>query len=149
MTKELAKGAALTVTNITKETLPFLNDKVKKALENKVPHALELNDDGSVKYKVIYFGTQVIIPEIGIKKVCERLNEVSQDVDILGFLGEIIKYPLHKPEDSLQEFLILAYIAVNPDSYCKLVDSKFTFPLGGAPDKYLETVEDLEKAGVL
>ena len=85
---------------------------------------IELNEDNSVKFKVLFFGTKVNILEVGIKKLCERLNEISKEHEILGFLGKIMEFPLNTGGiASVKERFVLAYIAVNPDSYCKLLKS--------------------------
>lgn len=137
------------VNDLNDKALPYLNDKVKEALKSKLTQTIMLNNDMSVKYKVLYFGTKVSVLEVGIKKICERLNEISKDHEIKGFLGPIIECPLASVGTTADETLVLAYIGVNADSYCKLIDSAYTFNMGSTPERYLETEEDLKDVGII
>lgn len=146
--KPINIGAALEIFDVTDEALPYLNDRVKEALKTKVTQPIALNDDQSVKYKVTFFGTKVSIRNIGIKRIAKKLNEISENHEILGFLGGVIEYPL-APIGGNQEVMILAYIAVNADSYAKLVDDVMSFNEGGIPETQLETIEELKEEGIL
>ena len=55
-----------------------------------------------------------------------------------------MEFPLNRAGVENPETMVLAYIAVNSDSYCKLMNSAYSFSMGGTPAKYLETPEDLE-----
>ncbi len=139
------KGITLNVENVYKDMEPFLNEKVKKAFKNKVTQTIALkdNEDGTreVVYKVRFFGVQVNIKEIGIRKLAKILNDLSDKYDFYGTLTPGVCIPFANGR-----LAILSYIAFKPHDALQIEekDREFQCSEGGEPPVYLETLEDLE-----
>ena len=141
--KKLTRGSTFYANDVYEEMKPFLTERTINAFKARVRNCIGMDQiTGKITYVTRFFGVQVNIKEVGIKKLAKVLNELSDKYDIYGTM-----VPAIAMNTATGKIMILSYIAFKPDDALKIEneDPEFHFKEGHEPKTYLETPEDLEK----